>query len=75
MVEVMLVVAIIGLLTTIVLAVRHKEKVAMPAAYAAWVKHTGNPNELAYDEWRSLMNAKDRQWDSTIIFMPMNMGR
>lgn len=25
--------------------------------YAAWVKYTGNPKELTYDEWRMLMNS------------------
>lgn len=76
MVEVVIVVAIIGLLAAIVLGVHHhKEKVVMPAAYSAWVKQTGNPKELSYDEWRTLMKANERQRDNTVIFMPMNMGR
>ena len=33
-----------------------KETVRMQNGYAAWVKLTGNPKALTYDEWRSLVN-------------------
>lgn len=49
---------------------RYKATVTMPAAYQAWVKQTGNPKELTYEEWRSLMRANERQNDTTVIFMP-----
>ena len=74
LIEVCIVLAILGLLAVIVVGALHKERTEMPAAYAAWVKQSGNPKELTYDEWRVLMKANERQNDSTVIFMPMNMG-
>jgi hypothetical protein len=37
---------------------RHRERVVMPAAYKAWAKHTGNSNELTYEEWRDLIRVQ-----------------
>ena len=72
LIEVCIVVAIFALLAVIVFGNLHKERTEMPAAYAAWVKQTGNTKELTYDEWRTLMRANERQRDATLIFMPMN---
>lgn len=61
---------IVALLSIVVWSCHYKATVTMPAAYQAWVKQTGNPKELTYEEWRSLMRANERQSDQTIIFMP-----
>jgi hypothetical protein len=31
---------------------QYQENVRMPEAYKAWIKHTGNPGNLTYQEWR-----------------------
>ena len=36
----------------------------LPASYAAWVKHTGNPNHLTFKEWKALTNADQRVYNA-----------
>jgi hypothetical protein len=44
----------------------HKEKIVMPEGFSAWVKQTGNSNDLSYAEWRALLRATERH-DQIII--------
>jgi len=38
----------------------HRETVRMPEVYALWVKATGNPKGLTYQEWRKLLECNSR---------------
>lgn len=69
LVEVLIVVAIIALLAVIFLNGYQKERIEMPRAYKAWVKHTGNTNNLTFEEWRDLVRVGQKH-DTTIIFVP-----
>lgn len=63
--ELVLAVSIIAIFIVFGLA-RHKtytEK-ELPASYAAWVKHTGNPNHLTFEEWKALTNAEHRVYNT-----------
>lgn len=51
------------------------EHVTMPAGYAAWVKQTGNPQSLTYEEWRALVKTMDRGRDGSVLFVPMMIPR
>lgn len=75
LIEWVIIATIIALSCLVAWPCYYKSTVTMPAAYQAWVKQTGNPKELTYEEWRSLMRANERQNDQTIIFMPMPNGR
>ena len=37
----------------------HHENVTLPRAYGAWVKQTGNENQLTFEEWRSLVKVTE----------------
>ena len=67
--------SIIALLIIITFVVAHLDNVEMSEAYTAWVKNTGNTQELSYEEWRALMKVNKRQQRGTTILVPMNMGR
>lgn len=70
LIESCVVLAIIGLLALLIADAVHKERVQMPKAYKAWVKQTGNTNQLTYREWRALMRANEKQNYMTIISIP-----
>lgn len=54
---------------------RHHEQVQLPAAYAAWCKHTGNPNHLTYDEWRAMLRAEEPRTSTTFVPAPVIIHR
>lgn len=58
---------IVLLLALMMWGLWYENSVDLPNAYQAWVKQTGNPNHLTYEEWNSLRRS---QKDNTIIFMP-----
>lgn len=68
-VETFFTVALVAIITLTILCAYHREKVVMPEAYQAWVKQTGNTNQLTYEEWRSLMRANEKQ-NTQIILIP-----
>jgi len=70
-IEVLIVLTIIAIMSYMVVSSAYNEVTTMPTAYSAWVKQTGNPKELTYEEWRSLMDATRGQQDTTLIFMPI----
>lgn len=70
MIEIMIVVAIVGLLTAIIIPcvveVRNapeKERIA----FTAWCKHTGNPGGLRQEEWKALMDATKGEDRTTVM--------
>jgi len=68
-IEVFAVAAILALFLLLFCLHYHKETVDMPKAYQAWVKQTGNPKELTYEEWRRLLRATEKS--PNVIFIPM----
>ena len=38
------------------------ETVQMPETYRAWIKQTGNPSHLSYQEWKALMRIEASNW-------------
>lgn len=62
---------VIALLSIMFLAVHIEQTVEMPKAYQAWCKQTGNPKELTFEEWKSLVSASHKS-DTTFIFIPTN---
>lgn len=61
--------AIVMLVLFLVWSSWYQAAVEKPKAYAAWVKQTGNPKQLTYDEWKSLHNAS-KDHDPVFIFIP-----
>lgn len=51
------------------------ETVAMPKAFAAWCKQTGNPKELTYEEWRALVSASENQNSGSVLIVPIYQPR
>lgn len=44
--------------------------VVRPRAYQAWIKQTGNPKNLTFEEWDDLRRVNERSRDGTdIIFI------
>lgn len=66
-IEVIVCALILLILTGLVGFSCHRERVVMPESYRAWVKHTGNPNNLNFKEWRALIRADEGR----VIFMPV----
>jgi hypothetical protein len=66
-VEVFVLIVIIALLGFIGFSIYHKESVEMPESYQSWVKQTGNPKSLTYEEWRSLVRVKQDQEPAPVI--------
>lgn len=52
--EVLIAFGIIGIFCTMVYSGILYQKTHLPNGYAAWVKMTGNPNNLTFEEWKSL---------------------
>lgn len=48
----------------------HLANVDMPEAFAAWSKHTGNPNHLTFQEWRALTKVNEPKANVVIIHQP-----
>lgn len=65
--EFVIILAIIGLVGILFLINHHKETVTMPEAYKAWVKLTGNTNDLSYKEWRNLIRSTENNDQPPII--------
>lgn len=53
--------AILVILVVIIGGAIARETVAMPEAYQAWCKETGNPKALTYQEWRSLERLEEEK--------------
>ena len=70
LIELLIVVAIMALIAVVVYGTAIENR----AAYAAWVKHTKNPTELTYGEWRVLMQVT-RHNNTTMIPYPITVGR
>jgi hypothetical protein len=45
-------------MTFLVLKARGQHEEIRKQTYAAWVKHTGNPKEITYEEWNLLVDKK-----------------
>lgn len=77
-IETVITTAIIGLLAAYIIGMIacdiYHEKVEMPESYRAWVKQTGNPKSLTFDEWRALVRATEHHDDTTFvpIYMPIS---
>lgn len=70
--EVGIVLVIVVLLGLVGVAGYHKESVEMPEAYRAWVKQTGNPKELTFEEWRALKRADERDGTTVVpVIIPI----
>ena len=61
--------AIVALISLAIWALIDEVKVQRPAQYQAWVKQTGNPKSLNYEEWSLLMNASRKSPDTQFIFI------
>lgn len=66
LIEVVVAVAIVAILAILIGGVIAREKVAMPEAYQAWCKETGNPKALTYQEWRSLERLEEEKRNQNI---------
>jgi Tfp pilus assembly major pilin PilA len=53
-IEYLVVVVVIMLVAGAIGGAIFNESVEKPKQYQAWCKQTGNPNEITYQEWRSL---------------------
>lgn len=61
-VEILIIFIILSILLTIVVRFKTFAEKELPASYAAWVKHTGNPHHLTFEEWKALTNADHREY-------------
>ena len=68
LIEIFLVALIITLFGAVVAASWIDVKYTKPAGYAAWCKHTGNPNKLTYKEWKALVDST-RNSDTSILIV------
>jgi hypothetical protein len=59
LIETFVVTTIIVLLAATIWTGRYYVTVQLPESYRAWVKQTGNPKNLTYDEWRAFMRSQD----------------
>ncbi len=64
------VLGIIAFILTIAYFVEIQRTERYAKAYPAWVKQTGNPKELTFEEWRAIKESEKRE-DSCLIIMPM----
>lgn len=62
--ELVLAFSILAILLTIIVRHRTYTEKELPASYAAWVKHTGNPNHLTFEEWKALTNVDRTVYDA-----------
>lgn len=49
----------------------YQEKQMLECAFPAWVKQTGNPKNLTYDEWRALVRVSQKSDSTTVVFVPV----
>lgn len=54
LIECLVVIAIIAMILGAVLSVAYPERTPLYQSYSAWVKQTGNPNKLTFQEWEAL---------------------
>jgi hypothetical protein len=62
--EVFVVIMIMATLSIFVFSEVNYQKTELPNEYAAWVKMTGNPNNLTFEEWKSLTENERRFYRS-----------
>lgn len=60
---------IVLLLGVLIWSAVHKERVVMKEGFQAWVKQTGNPSHLTYDEWRALWRTQGRPSDIPVVII------